>query len=175
MKYTFTLNYRLTPTDCDHADLAERLGVAGCGDALLGVGQARRIALEFTREAANADAALLSALNDVRRAIPSARLIEAAPDLVGLTEVAELVGMSRQNMRKLMLNDSGAFPPPVHEGSTVLWHLADVLAWLENRGIYELPPELLEVSRTAKQINIAKEALQLPPALKQDIQDLIAS
>jgi biotin operon repressor len=29
-------------------------------------------------------------------------LAEAAPDFVGLTDVAELTGMSRQNMRKLM-------------------------------------------------------------------------
>lgn len=174
MKYTFTLNYQLAPADNDHADLAERLGEAGCDDALLGVGQPGRIALEFTREAGDADAALLSALVDVRRAIPSAHLIEAAPDLVGLTDVAELVGMSRQNMRKLMVNGSSPFPPPVHEGNTVLWHLADVLGWLGKRGIYELAPELMDVSKTAKQVNIAKEALQLTPAMQRDIQDLIA-
>src|SRR5439155_384770 len=82
----------------------ERLGAAGCDDALVGIGQPGRIALEFTREAHSAEAALVSALTDVKRAIPSARLIEAAPDFVGLTDVAEVVGMTRQNMRKLMIS-----------------------------------------------------------------------
>jgi hypothetical protein len=35
-------------------------------------------------------------------AIPGAMLAEAAPDFVGLTDVAELTGMSRQNMRKTL-------------------------------------------------------------------------
>ncbi|MBU5890001.1 DNA-binding protein, partial [Vibrio cholerae O1] len=76
-----------------------------------------RLALEFTREAVDADEAVRSALADVRRAAPSARLIEVAPDLVGLTDVADIVGVSRQNMRKLMLAHPGSFPAPVHEGS----------------------------------------------------------
>jgi len=48
---------------------------------------------------------------------PSARLIEVTPGLVGLTDVATIVGVSRQNMRKLMLAYPGRFPAPVHEGS----------------------------------------------------------
>lgn len=59
----------------------DRLGAAGCDDALVGVGQPGRIALEFVREAESAEAALMSALADVKRPIPSAEFIEAAPDL----------------------------------------------------------------------------------------------
>lgn len=51
----------------------------------MGVGQPGRLALEFTREAKSAQAAVGSALADVKRVIPTARLIEAAPDFVGLT------------------------------------------------------------------------------------------
>jgi hypothetical protein len=52
---------------------------AGCDDALVGIGQPGRLALEFTRKSASARAVLRSALTDVKCAIPCARLLEAAP------------------------------------------------------------------------------------------------
>lgn len=79
MEYTFTLKYQLADDDRDTDALVERLGEAGCDDALVGIGQQGRLALEFTREAADADEAVRSALADVRGAVPSARLIEVAP------------------------------------------------------------------------------------------------
>ena len=83
MEYTFILKYQLADDERDADALVERLGEAGCDDALVGVGQPGRLALEFTREEADAGAAVHSALAEVRRAAPSARLIEVAPDLVG--------------------------------------------------------------------------------------------
>ena len=65
-------------------------------------------------------------------------MIEVAPDLVGLTDVADIVGVSRQNMRKLMLAHPGSFPAPVHEGSASIWHLR-TLAWLQAKGSYRWP------------------------------------
>ncbi|MBB2915709.1 hypothetical protein FHX60_000078 [Cupriavidus alkaliphilus] len=47
--------------------------------------------------------ARVSALPNASRAVPSAVLIEAVPDLVGLTDIADAVGMSRQNVRNLVL------------------------------------------------------------------------
>ncbi|OZI58694.1 helix-turn-helix transcriptional regulator [Bordetella genomosp. 1] len=173
MEYIFTLKYQLADDDRDADALVERLGEAGCDDALVGIGQPGRLALEFTREAADADAAVRSALADVRRAVPSARLIEMAPDLVGLTDVAEIVGMSRQNMRKLMLAHSGSFPAPVHEGSTSIWHLADVLAWLQARGNHALPKEVLDVARVALQVNVTKEGRRLPRAAAKELEALV--
>src|SRR5437868_15422536 len=102
MEYTFTLKYQLADDDLDPEALVERLGDAGCDDSLVGIGQPGRLALEFTREADNADAAVRSALVDVHRAVPSATLIDVAPDLVGLTDVDELNGVSRRYMRKLI-------------------------------------------------------------------------
>ena len=116
MEYVFALKYQLADDDRDLDAWVERLAEAGCDDAMVGVGQPGRLALEFTREAESADAAMYSALADVRRAAPSAKLIEAAPDWVGLTEVAEIVNMSRQNIRKLMLSHPDSFPTPVHQG-----------------------------------------------------------
>jgi len=173
MEYTFTLRYQLCG-DIGHDEMVELLAEAGCDDALVGVGQPGRIALEFTREANSAEAALLSALADVRKAVPRARLIEAAPDFVGLTDVAEVAGMTRQNMRKLMVKHSTSFPAPVHQGSSTVWHLADVLAWLQARGIYTLQVEVVEIAITAKQVNLATASRQLAPRFQRAVRALIA-
>ena len=39
MEYTFTLKYQFAKDDCDPSVLVERLGEAGCDDALVGIGQ----------------------------------------------------------------------------------------------------------------------------------------
>ncbi|TWC65695.1 AlpA family transcriptional regulator [Herbaspirillum sp. SJZ099] len=173
MEYTFTLKYQLADDDRDPDTLVERLGEAGCDDALVGTGQPGRLALEFTREAADAGVAVRSALADVRRAAPSARLIEVAPDLVGLTDVADIVGVSRQNMRKLMLAYPGCFPVPVHEGSTSIWHLADVLTWLQSRGGYSLTEDVLAVAQVALEVNLAKEGWRLPRSASKALEALV--
>jgi predicted DNA-binding transcriptional regulator AlpA len=169
MEYTFTLKYQIADGDRDPGALVERLGEAGCDDALVGTGQPGRIALAFTRESTSADEAVRSALTDVRRAVPTARLIEVAPDLVGLTDVADLVDVSRQNMRKLMLAHPGSFPLPVHEGKPSIWHLADVLAWLQAKGSYSLPTDVVEVARVALQVNVAKEERRLSRPASEEL------
>ncbi|MGB3430448.1 helix-turn-helix transcriptional regulator [Achromobacter sp.] len=173
MEYTFTLKYQLADGDHDMDALVERLGAAGCDDALVGIGLPGRLALEFTREAESAQAAVYSALRDVGRAEPSAKLIEAAPDLVGLTDVAEIVGVSRQNMRKLMLAHPGTFPLPIHEGSTSIWHLADVLAWLQARGGYPQAERVADVARVALQVNAAKEGQRVSRSASKELQALV--
>ena len=173
MEYTFTFKYQLADDDLDSDALVERLGEAGCDDALVGIGQPGRLALEFTREATDAEAAVRSALADVRSAAPSAKLIEVAPDLVGLSDVADIVGVSRQNMRKLMLAHPGSFPAPVHEGSASIWHLAAVLTWLQAKGSYSLTRDVLDVARVALQVNVAKEGQRLPRSASKELQALV--
>lgn len=173
MEYTFTLRYLLPTHEQDHKELVKRLGAAGCDDALVGSGLPGRIALEFTREAPDAQEALASALRDVRQAIPEARLIEAGPDLVGLSDVAGMLGMSRQNLRKLMISHGPDFPPPLHEGSTSIWHLADLLAWLRQRDGYQLDDALVELSEILRQVNLAREAGKLAPRMLKEWRGLV--
>ena len=173
MEYTFTLKYRLSDSDCDHEALIGRLGAAGCDDALIGVGQPGRIALAFTREADSAQAALMSALKDIKSAIPSAALVEASPDFVGLTDVAETIGVTRQNMRKLMLTNADTFPSPVHEGSTAIWHLAEVMDWLKAKGTYQLEQAVHEIAETTMQVNLTKEAQRLAPRAEHELCALV--
>jgi hypothetical protein len=97
VEFTFTLKYQLQASDTDA--LVERLAEEGCDDALVGVGQFGHLSLEFAREAGSAKEAVESALADVRRAVPDAKLIEATPVLVGLLDVAEIMVVSRPNLR----------------------------------------------------------------------------
>jgi len=173
MEYTFTLKYHLADDDQNLDTLVERLGEAGCDDALVGIGQPGRLALEFTREAVDAQTAVHSALADVRRAVPTAKLTKVEPDLVGLTDVADLVGMSRQNIRKLMLAHPGSFPLPVHEGSPSIWHLADVLAWLQNTGRYSLRKDMLDMAQAALYVNVVKESQRLPRSTVHELEALV--
>ena len=163
MEYTFTLKYQLSDEDCSHEELVERLGVAGCTDALVGVGRPGRIGLEFVREAHSAEEAMRSALQDVQTAIPSARLIEASPDLVGITDAADVIGISRQGLRKLAMEDPTSFPTPVHEGMASVWHLADILVWLHQRRDHQVHAAVIDITAVARQVNVAKEAWHLTP------------
>ena len=72
MDYEFTLTYRLAAEDSDMEQLVERLGGAGCDDALVGTGRPGRIALNFCCESESARETIRTALADVETALPSA-------------------------------------------------------------------------------------------------------
>ena len=73
--FEFTLEFSLKTPQANAALYIEQLAEAGCDDALIGMGQTGKIALQFTREAHSAQEALASALADVKKAIPEAKLI----------------------------------------------------------------------------------------------------
>jgi hypothetical protein len=174
MEYEFELKFKLPAVDADAGELVERLGKADCDDALIGIGHPGRIALRFTREAESAKRAVVSALEDVRKVIPAAQLIEAGPDFVGLTDVADLLGMSRQNMRKLMLTHAASFPAPVHEGSAAVWHLEPVLQWFRSRGDYSIEQRQVDVAHITMQINLIKAADRLELPMQREVRALVA-
>jgi len=163
MEYLFTLDYRLPARDCDPWQVTERLGAAGCTDALLGCGVSGRLALEFRRKASNAQQALFSALGEIRQALPGAQLVEAGPDFVGLDEIAGIAGLSRQDMHRLMLNHDDSFPLAIHQGQPWCWHLAQVLDWLDGHGGRWRGHPVTEVARVAQQVNLARQVRCIGP------------
>lgn len=76
---TFTLKFQLPATSADPAQFIDSLAEAGCEDAVVGIGQAGSIALDFTREARSATEAISSAVQAVLAAIPGAELKETLP------------------------------------------------------------------------------------------------
>src|SRR5665647_3645810 len=88
MEYKFNLKFKLAPEKTSDANIMKHLGEAGCTDALVGLGLAGYVGLDFIREADSAENAILSALADVKTALPMAKLVEVGPDFVGLTAAA---------------------------------------------------------------------------------------
>ncbi|WP_426399476.1 hypothetical protein ACN9M1_24595 [Ralstonia sp. R-29] len=77
MECLFTLRFKLSAPDAGHDAIVERLGAAGCTDALVGFGVAGYVSLEFCREAPSATEAIRAATADVSAAIPGASLVAA--------------------------------------------------------------------------------------------------
>lgn len=173
-QYDFTLNFSLPQQDVDPEEFVEQLFAEGCDDALIGIGQHGRLALDFSREGPSAVDAILSALSDVQRVIPGARLIEASPDFVGLTDIANILGFTRQNMRKLLVKSGAKFPLPVHDGKPAIWHLSTVLDWISSEKGRDLDEALLEVSRVNMQCNLVKETAGLDSGVSDRLRALVA-
>lgn len=172
--YEFTLRFALGRSDADPEAYLESLAGEGCDDALIGLGNNGRISLNFIRQAPSAYDAIFSALSGVRRAIPDAKLVEANPDLVGLTDIAELLGFTRQNMRKLMIRSDADFPPPVHEGKPTIWHLSKVLLWLKEKQTHQIDESLLDIARVSMQCNLLREMTELDPKISKGFRTLVA-
>lgn len=153
--YEFILKFRVGDAATDPSEFFTALGEAGCTDAMVGVGQMGVIGLDFSREASSANEAISTAIADVARAIPAAVLVEAAPDLVGLTDVAESLGFSRQYMRKLAYSRPMTFPAPVHEGKPSMWHLFTVLCWAQGDRGRTVDAALLDLARLTMSLNLA--------------------
>jgi len=76
-EYDFLLRFALSDQDVDPESCVDALYSAGCDDATIGIGQKGRIALNFTRKGNSATEAVSSAISDVRKAIPKAKLVES--------------------------------------------------------------------------------------------------
>jgi hypothetical protein len=166
-EYDFTLRFDTSEVGLSPEECVERLAECGCDDALIGTGIPGRIALDFVRDAESAEEAVLGAIADVKTALPEATLVEAGPDFVGFTEVAEIVGRTRQNMRKLLLASSTPGPVPVHEGTSTVWHLAPVLRWLRDEKDYAIEQSEVELAEMTMRVNVAVTELEYG-AMRED-------
>jgi len=138
-KFDFVLRFKLPDANEDPEEYLDALFEAGCDDATVGIGSHGCISLNFCREAPSAAGAIHSAIANVFKAIPAAELLEIGPDLVNLTDIAELLSehvtpITRQAMRKYAFNQvakiNHQFPPAAITSNTPLWHLRDALNWM---------------------------------------------
>ncbi len=167
--YEFTLRFTLPHRNDEPERYLDALYQAGCDDAAVGVGQYGVIGLDFHRSACSAEQAFRTAIENVHNAIPGATPVEAGPDLVGLSEMADLFGFSRQNMRKYATGPADArapFPAPTILGDPSLWHLAEVAAWFKQNNAIQLSPSVFEASMAAARINFEAEGQRLTKILE---------
>ena len=160
-QYDFTLRFALGRPEADAEGFLSRLHEEGCDDALVGIGRPGQIALNFSREASSASEAVLGALEAVRRALPDAKFLEAAPDFVGVPDIAELLGVSRQYIGKILQQSAGEFPPAIHSGTRAIWHMETVLTWLVQYQGKQVDTALHDVSRINMLCNHARERSHL--------------
>lgn len=172
-EYEFILKFNLPDGNIDPEQYVDPLYEAGCDDANIGIGQKGRIALNFVREGRSAIDAIFSAISDVKKAIPKAKLVEVTPDLVGFTDIAEIIGCSRQNIRQVFIANKSVFPSPVHEGSVALWHLTKVLRWFKDSGDYDIKDDLIEISSASMQVNLAAQMSDLDFSIQKKLSPLL--
>ena len=143
--FDFTLTFALPKRGGSPEDFLDALFDAGCDDALVGTGMPGSIALNFSRTAQSAENAIRQAVSDVLKALPDAVLIELKPDLVGISDIAELLGCSRQNIRKLAMGGNSTFPSPSVSGNVPLWHFYEVANWLLKNSRIKIKPKAEDV------------------------------
>ena len=154
--FDFTLTFSLSIYGSNPENYLNALFEAGCDDAIVGTGVPGSIALNFSRDAKSAEGAIQQAIRDVRKAIPDAELLELKPDLVGISDIAGLLGCSRQNIRKLATKGNLNFPKPTFSGSVPLWHFYEVAKWLIKNSRIKIKPkeEDVEIAKATFQKNL---------------------
>lgn len=174
-EYEFTLKFKLKDSQIDPDVYVEQLYESGCDDAVIGTGKKGYIGLNFIRESSSAYEAISSAIKDIKKAIPEAILMESSPDLVGVTDVANLLGCTRQNMQKLIAKDNYNCPPAIYGGAQSIWHLANILDWLIDSKKYSVSESLVEVAKVTMSLNITKQFVMLDPNLQASCKSLVGS
>lgn len=108
-EHDFTLTFNLEDPQADPGDFIEKLYEGGCDDALIGVGNKGYVALNFIREASSRKEAICSAINDVKKVIPSATLIEEPSDFICLSDAAQIRECTQQNISLSCFNVADYF------------------------------------------------------------------
>ncbi|MGN7614216.1 DNA-binding protein [Magnetococcales bacterium HHB-1] len=149
MNFEFTIVCAIQDQRWDPNDISNKLFESGCDDATVFTGSRGTIGLEFYRESDSAEEAISSAIENIQGAFPDTEILEVKPDLVSLAHIADLVGQSRQNIRKL-----AKFPPPSVTGANPLWHLYRVIRWYEDHKGKQFQDGIVAVTKAAWVYNL---------------------
>lgn len=128
--YHFTLI--VDGADMQNETVVNSLFESGCDDGLVGSADGVQF-VDFDREEANLNEAVLSAVADVER-VDGVRVLRlAGAGLVSIADIAARTGRTRESVRLLVsgARGPGAFPPPVTDPRARyrLWRWSDVERW----------------------------------------------
>lgn len=154
--YNFTLT--LSGVTSGTEGLEDALFESGCGDALVYF-YGTSVYLEFDRDSASLPVAVLTAIRDIESACVGARVESVDSLLVGLSDIAELAGLSRQAVALLKDGNRGPrnFPNPVQriKGNSPLWNWDTVADWLVQHGRLAEDDPRVTNARPLAEINLA--------------------
>ncbi len=154
--YNFTLT--LSGVTSATEGLEDALFESGCGDALVYF-YGTSVYLEFDRDSDALPVAVLTAIRDIESAGIGARVESVDSLLVGLSDIAELAGLSRQAVALLKDGNRGPrnFPNPVQrlKGNSPLWNWDTVADWLVQHGRLAEDDPRVACARPLAEINLA--------------------
>lgn len=133
-------------------DFEDRFFAAGCDDATVSFVRGVTV-LVFAREAETLEAAIASAIADVRKTGVRVERVEPDP-LVSLSEIAARSGLTRAAISLYAKGERGSgFPPPIARitGESPLWDWSDVAEWLHVRK--QIDAEAVDAARLIKAVN----------------------
>ena len=119
--------------DLQDDSLIDAVFEAGCDDAAIGRVDGIQY-IDFDRESASLDQAILSAMADLERidGVDVVRIADAG--LVSMADIAARIGRTREGVRLLITGarGPGGFPPPIPDPRNRyrLWRWLDVALWL---------------------------------------------
>lgn len=130
--YEFTLI--VDGPDLQDGEHLDALFESGCDDALVGRSHGVQY-LDFDRDAASLQDAILSAIANVE-SVDGVEVVRiAGAGLVSMADIATRMGRTRESIRLLVEGERGpgSFPPPVNDPRSRyrLWRSSDVTRWFE--------------------------------------------
>lgn len=136
--------------------LEDKLYNAGCDDALVCF-YGSTVYLQFDREAASFQQAVLSAIQQVESLKGCQVTSVDAGGYVGISDIAERTGLTKQSISLLKegKRGNGNFPSPLYRltGKQPLWEWSEVAKWLAS---YEkIPKHLAEHAELVSNLNLA--------------------
>jgi hypothetical protein len=145
---------------------------AGCDDAAVGRVDGIQY-VDFDREAASLDQAIISAVADLERINGVAVVRIADAGFVSMADIAARIGRTREGIRLLITGarGPGGFPPPVTDPRSRyrLWRWSDVAHWLTKHLGEELDTagdEVLAAFNAGLELRHHKRRLARPDRLK---------
>lgn len=135
-------------------DFEDRFFEAGCDDATISFARGV-IVLDFGREAETMEAAIASAMADIRTAGANVERVE--PDsLVSLSDIAHRAGLTRQAISNYAAGKGKralGFPRPIARvtSESPLWDWPEVAEWLSRKGV--VAAESVQSANVIKQAN----------------------
>ncbi|MBR9907022.1 MAG: hypothetical protein GYB30_03100 [Gammaproteobacteria bacterium] len=152
-KYEFSLRFDVAPCALSMDEIDDRLFEKGCDDALVRHSRRQEILLDFNRESSSAVEAFRVAYEQIKTALPQARLLEAKPDYVGPTDIACVFDLSRQRIQKILQTRASGLRALTSVGNTQVFRLSHVIDEFSKLGTLHVKEPVRETAIAAMQMN----------------------